>query len=78
VWAVENRKIAIRCFTTYIPFFAALAFSKNNVKGVPLFDYSWSWIAGFVLVLIGTIMLLDTVKIALKTTPFIERNVNDE
>lgn len=78
VWAVENRKIAVRCFTTYVPFFAALAFSKNNVNGVPLFDYSWSWIAGFILVLIGTVMLLDTVRLALKTTPFIERNVKDE
>jgi hypothetical protein len=78
VWAVENKKVAFRCFTTYVPFFAALAFSKNNVNGVPLFDYPWSWIAGFILVFIGTVMLLDTVRLALRTTPFIERNTEYE
>ncbi|MEM2944427.1 MAG: hypothetical protein QW087_06795 [Methanomassiliicoccales archaeon] len=77
IWAVDNRYIALRCFIAYIPLFAALAFTKNNVLGTALFDFQYNWIIGLTLVLMGLMVLGDAIRRALKLDPFPEKNNND-
>jgi len=77
-WAVEDLRIAVRSFIIYLPFFGSLAFSKNNILGTPLIDVPWGWICGLTLTLIGTYLLVDTVRISLKKASFIASNEKDE
>jgi hypothetical protein len=68
----------VRSFIIYLPFFGSLAFSKNNILGTPLIDVPWGWICGLILTLIGTYLLVDTVRISLKKALFIASNEKDE
>ncbi len=72
VWAVEDLRIAIRIVAMYLPFALAVGFS-DNVTGGPLFNVPWGWLAGLAFSLIGTLLMLDTVRIALKKECFLDR-----
>ncbi len=72
VWAVDDLKMAIRITLMYIPFALAVGFS-DNVTGGPLFNVPWGWAAGLLAALVGTILMLDTTRIALKRECFLDR-----
>jgi uncharacterized membrane protein len=77
VWAVDDRKMLLKTFLLYLPFFASLAFTRDTRLGHPLIDESWSWAAGLALSLLGTYMLIDLARQALRTRPFIYRSKED-
>ncbi len=74
VWGAKDLNISLRCVLLFIPLIFAVGFAEN-ATGAPLFDYSWGWIAGFLLSLAASLLLLDTTLRALKKEPFIG---NDE
>jgi hypothetical protein len=74
IWAVEDRKMLLKTFLLYLPFFASLAFTRDTRLGHPLIDESWSWVAGLALSLLGAYILIDLTRQALKTRPFINRS----
>ena len=71
VWAVDDRRMLLKTFLLYLPFFASLAFTVDNRLGHPIIDEPWSWAAGLALSLLGTLMLIDLTRQALRTRPFI-------
>jgi len=73
VWAVDDRKMLLKTFLLYLPFFASLAFTRDTRLGHPFIDESWSWAAGLALSLLGTLILIDLTRQALRTRPFICR-----
>ncbi len=73
IWAVDDRKMLLKTFLLYLPFFASLAFTRDTRLGHAVIDASWSWAAGLALSLLGTLMLIDLTRKALKTRPFIDR-----
>jgi hypothetical protein len=77
VWAVDDRKMLLKTFLLYLPFFASLAFTRDTRLGHPLIDESWSWVAGLALSLLGTYMLIGLTRQALGTRPFIYRSKED-
>ncbi len=74
IWASDDLRIFLRCWLVFVPLVLATCFS-NNVTGSPLFDVSWGWLAGFLLSLMGLILLWDTLRIVLKKSNFIERGM---
>jgi hypothetical protein len=77
VWAVDDRKMLLKTFLLYLPFFASLAFTRDTRLGHPLIDESWSWAAGLALSLLGTYILIDLTRQALRKRPFIYRSKED-
>jgi hypothetical protein len=77
VWAVDDRKMLLKTFLLYLPFFASLAFTRDTRLGHPLIDESWSWVAGLALSLLGTYLLIDLTRQALRKRPFIYRSKED-
>lgn len=74
LWGSQYVGIAIRCFLMYVPFGACVFFSKSNALGVPFIDATWGWIAGLLLSVIGSAMMVETTLTALKKTPFTASN----
>ncbi|MDD1743004.1 MAG: glycosyltransferase 87 family protein [Methanomassiliicoccales archaeon] len=74
VWAVDDRKMLLKTFLLYLPFFASLAFTRDTRLGHAVIDASWSWVAGLALSLLGTLMLVDLARQALRVRPFIYRS----
>lgn len=71
IWGAKDFNISLRCAVLFIPLIIAVGFAKNS-PGVPLFDYSWGWIAGFLASLAGSLLLLDTTLRALRREPFVD------
>jgi len=74
LWGSQYVGIAIRCFLMYVPFGACVFFSKSNALGVPFIDATWGWIAGLLLSVIGSAMMVETTLTALRKTPFTASN----
>ncbi len=74
VWAVDDRKMLLKTFLMYLPFFASLAFTRDTRLGHAFINEPWSWAAGLALSLLGTLMLIDLTLQALRTKPFIYRS----
>jgi len=71
VWAAEDKHIALRCFLVYAPLILSTLFSEN-AYGEIILDYSWGWIAGFVLSFTATAIIIETVIRALKKPTFMD------
>jgi hypothetical protein len=72
IWGVEDRRILLRTFLAFIPIMTAAGFSVQD-GGEVMFDFPGSWIVGFLLALLGTLLFLDAGRIASKARPFISR-----
>jgi hypothetical protein len=70
-WAVDDRKMLLKTFLLYVPFFASLGFTRDTYMGHAVIDEPWSWAVGLTLSIIGTLMLIDLVLHAFKKRPFI-------
>ncbi len=73
-WAVTDRRIFYRTFLAFIPIMAAAGFSVQD-GGEVMFDFPGSWIVGFGLALLGTLMFLDAGRLASKTALFMDKGV---
>jgi ABC-type multidrug transport system permease subunit len=71
VWAVDDRKMLLKTFLLYLPFFASLGFTRDTYMGHAVINEPWSWVVGLALATIGTLMLIDLTLQALKKRPFI-------
>ncbi len=76
-WAVDDRKMLMKVFLMYVPFFASLGFSQDTYMGHAVIDEPWSWAAGLAFSVIGTLMLLDLVLLALRKRPFIYPSISE-
>jgi len=70
VWAVDNKKVAVRIFLSFIPIIASVAFADLE-SGETYIEFEGSWLIGLSLNLIGTLLLVDATRLALKSKPFI-------
>jgi len=70
VWAVENKKVALRIFAAWVPIVITSLFSELE-SGKAFIEFEGSWLVGLALSLIGTLLFVDAARIALKERPFI-------
>lgn len=73
MWGASNKKILVRCFLSYVPLFLAVLFAEHG-SSRPTLDFPGSWFIGFLLVLAGNLLLLDTFIKARKERVFFERS----
>ncbi len=73
IWGVENRWLTIRCLTLVIPLLLSLFFTANNSIGKPFIEWQYGWVVGVILQLIVIVILLDSVRIALRKRNFVDR-----
>lgn len=77
VWAVGNWKIALRLFLAYVPITLSGSFASDNSN--PLVASSdGGWALGFLLVLLGTLLICDAARVAFKSDAFVSRMENAE
>jgi hypothetical protein len=77
VWAVGNWKVAARLFLAYVPITLSGSFAADNYS--PLVASSdGGWLFGFLLVLLGTVLICDAARIAFKSDAFITRSDSTE
>lgn len=72
-WAVEDIKIAARCFLIYIPVVLAGGFAPN-ADASSFFQFSGSWMIGLLFSLCASVMLIETAYAAMKKPSFISRS----
>jgi 4-amino-4-deoxy-L-arabinose transferase-like glycosyltransferase len=70
VWAVKDWKIAMRLFLAYPPIIISAGFAMRE-NGQILIQFEGSWLVGFALILIGTLLLVDAARLAFKKKSFI-------
>jgi 4-amino-4-deoxy-L-arabinose transferase-like glycosyltransferase len=70
VWAVENRKVAMRIFAAWLPIVITAGFSQLE-SGKASIYFDGSWMVGLCLNIIGMLLFIDAARIALKNRPFI-------
>jgi uncharacterized membrane protein len=68
VWAVSDRRILLRL----VPMYLALLFGQGFESSGFGIDPSYSWIFGVVLVITGTIIMLDIARLCLRTKSFLD------
>ncbi|HUL40269.1 MAG TPA: hypothetical protein VLU38_08270 [Methanomassiliicoccales archaeon] len=73
IWGVEDRWLTIRCLIISIPIYLSLFFTSNNSIGKPFIDWQYGWVVGVVLQLIVIVILLDSVRVALRKRNFVDR-----
>lgn len=74
VWAAKDWKVAMRLFLAYAPIFTSTAFAMRE-DGQILFQFEGSWLVGFALSLIGTLLLVDATRLAFKKKAFIHETM---
>lgn len=80
-WAVENRRIAARCFLLFLPVIFATAFTPTVAPGgggTAFIEFEGSWAIGLALSLASSIMLLETTYVAMKSKSFITRAIEKD
>ena len=73
IWGVEDRWLVMRCLVIYVPLLLSLLFTNNNSMGEPFVDWEWGWLVGVALQLMVIIILLDSVRVALRRRNFVDR-----
>jgi 4-amino-4-deoxy-L-arabinose transferase-like glycosyltransferase len=73
VWAVENKRVAIRIFAAWVPIIAAAGFSTLE-SGKTYIEFDGSWAVGLCLNLAGMLLFIDATRIAMKSRPFIYKD----
>lgn len=74
VWAAKDWKVAKRLFLAYAPIFVSTGFAMRE-NGQILFEFEGSWLVGFVLSVIGTLLLVDATRLAFKKKAFIHETM---
>jgi hypothetical protein len=69
VWAVSDRGILLRLVPMYLALLLGQGMESNGL-GI---DPSYSWIIGAVLVLLGTLIMLDIARLCLRTKSFLDK-----
>lgn len=76
VWAVEDAKLAARCFLLYAPAILAVSFHPLG-DGSAFFQFPGSWIVGLALSLVISGLLVETAYRALQKKPFVSRGAEE-
>ncbi|MFP4545781.1 MAG: hypothetical protein ACLFPN_02905 [Methanomassiliicoccales archaeon] len=71
VWGATDKGIVLRILLIFVPLAAAVLFSESPTD-LPVLDYGWGWMAGLVLSLLGTLILVETVRRALSSPNFMD------
>lgn len=74
VWAVRNKWIAIRL----VPMYVALLFGQGIESTLDEMVPSYDWVWGIILVLAGTIIMLDIARLCLKQKCFLDEGWREE
>lgn len=69
VWAASSKKMTLRMGAIYV----LIMISAGFEKGIPGFDYSYSWLISLVFMVAGTLVMIDCAIVALRERCFLDR-----